>query len=256
MAFAGGGLVARRWRCFENLTCLTQTGSSSDLAREFMELYFEEDQHLPATVIVAESQPNARGRKGGRWHAPPGRGLYFTFIRPAAAGEPLSLVPIAAARWLRDAIEEATGLCAALKWPNDLYVGRRKLAGVLAESRTQGEDTYVAVGVGLNVLGRASELGIPGATTIQEETGRPFDLVMLAQAILDRLDRELADPHWPQEIDRWEKASVHHRGDHLTIRRDDSELTGEYRGLSPEGFLRLETASGETVIATGEVAKW
>jgi BirA family biotin operon repressor/biotin-[acetyl-CoA-carboxylase] ligase len=251
-----GGLVTRRWRTFENLAYLKQTDSSSDLAREFMELYFEEDQRLPPTVILAESQVKARGRKGDRWHAPAQRGLYFTFVRPAAPGEPLSLVPIAVARWIRDAVEDATGVAAVLKWPNDLYVGRRKLAGVLAESRTQGDETYIAVGVGLNVLGSAAELGVAGATTIEEETGRPANLTRLTQAILDRLDLELADPHWHQEVGRWEESSAHRRGDRLTIRRDDRELTGEYRGLSPEGFLRLETVSGEAVIATGEVAKW
>jgi BirA family transcriptional regulator, biotin operon repressor / biotin---[acetyl-CoA-carboxylase] ligase len=238
------------------LAYLKQTESSSDIAREFMELYFEEDQRLPPTVILAESQTKARGRKGDRWQAPADRGLYFTFVRRAAPGEPLSLVPIAVARWIRDAVEEATGVQAALKWPNDLYVEHRKLAGVLAESRTQGDETYIAVGVGLNVRGSAAELGVSGATTIEEESGRPVNLTKLTQAILDRLDVELADPHWHQEVHRWEERSAHHRGDHMTIRRGDSELTGEYRGLSAEGFLRLKTLSGEAVIATGEVAKW
>jgi BirA family biotin operon repressor/biotin-[acetyl-CoA-carboxylase] ligase len=256
IAFASGGLVADRWRSFENIACLKQTDSSSDLAREFMELYFGEAQRLPPTVILAESQPKARGRKGDRWQAPASRGLYFTFVRPAASGEPLSLVPIAVARWIRDAIEDATGVSAVLKWPNDLYVGRRKLAGVIAESRTQGEETYIAVGVGLNVLGRGADLGVAKATTIEEEAGHPVDLAKLTQAILDRLDRELANPNWQEEVARWEASAAHHRGDRLTIRCNDRELAGEYCGLSPEGFLLLQTASGEAVVAAGELVKW
>jgi len=254
--FASGELIARRWQSFENLACLKETSSSSDLARELMEVYFGEDQRLPSTVLLAESQPQARGRKGDPWRAPANRGIYFTFVRRAAPNEPLSLVPIAVARWIRDAIFDATGVSAVLKWPNDLYVGRKKLAGVIAESRTQGEDTYIAVGVGLNVVGRGSDLGVDGATTVSEEAGRPIGLAPLAQAILDRLDRELADPHWQMEVERWEKSAAHHLGDRMTIRRGDRELTGEYRGLSPEGFLRLATGSGETVVATGELAKW
>jgi BirA family transcriptional regulator, biotin operon repressor / biotin---[acetyl-CoA-carboxylase] ligase len=256
IAFSSGGLVARRWRSFENLFCLSEVDSSNKLAREFMELYFEEDQKLPPTVILAAAQSQARGRKGDRWHAPAGRGLYFTFVRPAGPGEPLSLVPIAVARWIRDVIEEETGVSASLKWPNDLYVGRRKLAGVLAESRTQGRETYISVGVGMNVLGRAEELGVPGATTLEEEGGRAVELAALAQAVLDRLDRELCEPSWSEEIGRWERAAAHRPGDRMTVRREGVEVTGEYRGLSPEGFLRLETESGEMVLPSGEVQKW
>ncbi len=255
ISFAGGELHARRWRTFENLTFIEATGSSNDLARELIDMYFEEDERFPASVLVAESQTGARGRKG-RWQAPAGRGLYFTFIREARSGEPLSLIPIAVARWLREALIEATGVPVALKWPNDLYVGRRKLGGILTEARTQGEETYVAVGIGLNVLGSAESVGIPGATTLEEEAGRSFSLAELLQAVLDRLDAELDAPRWAEEVSAWEKASVHHRGDRMTVRREGRELTGQYLGLTEEGFLRLGTASGEAVLANGEVAQW
>src|SRR5262249_59806502 len=125
---------------------------------------------LRRRVLVAESEPGAQGRRG-RWEAPPGRGLYFTFVRQARAGEPISLMPIAVARWVRDALRDATGLRIHLKWPNDLYIGRRKVGGILAQARTQGDDTYVAVGIGLNVLGSAGSPGRQGATTPEEDAG-------------------------------------------------------------------------------------
>ena len=253
--FAGGELEARRWRAFENLTYLPVTDSSNDLAVNLIDMYFEEEERFPTTVLVAESEPGAHGRRG-RWEAPAGRGLYFTFVREARAGEPISLMPIAVARWVRDAIREATGVRVQLKWPNDLYVGRRKVGGILADARTQGEDTYVAVGVGLNVLGSASTLNVQGATTLEEEAGRAFALAPLLQAVLDRLDAELAAPRWAEEVHAWERASVHRPGDRMTVRREGKELTGRYAGLSPEGFLRLKTPSGETVVSSGEVARW
>ena len=253
--FAGGTLEARRWRTFENLTWLEETRSSQDLARELIDVYFGEDQRFPASVIVADSQPGARGRRG-TWSAPAGRGLYFTFIREAQPGEPVSLIPIAVARWVREVLREKTGVNAELKWPNDLYVGRRKLAGVLAESTTQGNQTYVTVGVGINVLGPAATLGISSATTLEEETGGPFALAPLLQALLDRIDKELAEPRWEAEVREWEKASAHRHGDRLTVRREGKDVSGAYLGLTPEGFLRLETPSGEVVLAAGEVAQW
>lgn len=254
--FAGGQLRSRHWKSLQNLICVRCVGSSNDLARELIELYFDEDQALPAAVIVAEEQPEARGRKGGPWRAPRGRGLYWTVIRAIRPGEPVSLVPIAFARWACETLRDETGVRVELKWPNDLYVGRRKLAGVLAESRTQGEDTYLAVGIGLNVLGSPEELGIAGSTTLEAEAGRPFPLAPLLQALLDRFDAELAAPQWETEIRQWERVSVHHPGDSLLVRGNGKEMAGRYVGLSPEGFLRLATPSGETVVSSGELARW
>ena len=255
IAFAGGSLDAGHWRAFENLIWLRETGSSNDLAREVIQLYFQEEQPLPPSVFVAEGQPGARGRRG-RWVAPRGRGLYWTFVRRAQEGEPVSVMPIAVGRWVRDVLQSATRLRVELKWPNDLYIGRRKVGGILAESFTQGEETRVAVGVGLNVLGSAKSLGVPRATTLEEELGRPIALAPLLQTLLDRLDAELSAPCWESEVGKWESASLHRQGDRLTVRRDGGELTGEYLGLSREGFLRLKTDSGETVLPTGEVSEW
>jgi BirA family biotin operon repressor/biotin-[acetyl-CoA-carboxylase] ligase len=253
--FAGGELEARRWRVFENLTFVPVMDSSNNLAKELIDMYFEEAERFPATVLDAERQPGARGRKG-RWEAPVGRGLYFTFIRQARTGEPISLMPSAVARWLREAIKDACGVKLKLKWPNDLYVGRRKIGGILTEAVTQGEDTYVAVGVGLNVLGTPESLGVEGATTLEEETGRAFALAPLLQSVLDGLDAEMAAPRWEVEVAAWEKVSVHRRGDRMKIRHDGREIVGRYAGLTEEGFLKLETGSGEAVLSHGEVAEW
>lgn len=255
IAFAGGTLDPRRWRTLQNLAVVHAVSSSNDLAREIVELYFSEEQELPATVLVGEGQPAARGRKG-RWVAEPRRGLYLTVVRRVGEGEPMSLVPIAVGRWVRDVLAEHAGVEASLKWPNDVYARGRKLAGVLTESRTQGDETYVAVGLGLNAVGSADSVGIENATTVEQESGRPAPLAPLMQALLDRFDAELSAPGWEREVERWESVSLHRRGDPMTIRRDGQELSGEYRGLTPEGFLRLGTPSGETVCVTGELASW
>lgn len=253
--FAGGGIDPTRWQVLENVACLHAVDSSNDLARAVIEMYFGEEQDLPPTLFVAESQPGARGRKG-RWEAPPRRGLYFTVVRKVAEGEPLSLLPIAVARWIREALEETTGVSGRLKWPNDLYVGRRKLGGVLTEACSQGSATYVAVGVGINVLGEAEGLGVPHATTLEAETGRPLPLAGVLQAVIDRVDRELAAPRWADEVPAWERASVHRPGDPVLVRRNGEEVRGEYLGLDPAGFLRVRTGSVETVLASGELAEW
>ena len=256
IAFVDGEIETGKWRVLENYVAFHAIPSSNALARELIDTYFAEDQKLPTSVIVAEAQTEAYGRAGRSWRAPSGKGLYLTLVRPVGEGEPLSVVPIAVARWIREALKEATGADIELKWPNDLYVGRRKLAGVLAESRTQGGDTYLALGIGVNVLGHAGDLDVANATTLEEEMGRAPAMTPLLQAVLDRLDRELEAPRWEDEVRQWERASLHRPGDVLTVRRNGEDLTGRYVGLDKAGFLRLQTESGETVVASGEVARW
>jgi BirA family transcriptional regulator, biotin operon repressor / biotin---[acetyl-CoA-carboxylase] ligase len=256
IAFAEGWIDPDRWKVLESFVSLRSAPSTNALARELIEVSFDEDQNLPTTVLVAEGQTESYGRGGRSWAAPAGRGLYVTIVRRAPEGEPLSLVPIAVARWTGEVLRERTGAASELKWPNDLYAGGRKLAGVIAESRTQGDTTYVAVGIGVNVLGSAAALGVPHATTIQEQTGKAEPLAPLLQSLLDRVDRELAAPRWSEEVRAWERASLHRPGDRLTIWRDGEEVTGQYLGLDPSGFLRLRTETGEAIVATGEVARW
>jgi BirA family biotin operon repressor/biotin-[acetyl-CoA-carboxylase] ligase len=254
--FADGTLDPGRWTTFENLASLAAIPSSNDLARELIDFYFQEEQALPPTLIVAEEQRRARGRNGREWKAPKGRGLYFTFVRRVVGHEPMTLLTVAVARWVRDAIQDACGLEARLKWPNDLYVGRRKLAGVLAEARTQAHDSYLAVGIGINVRGSADEIGVPHATTIEQETGRSTPLAPLLQTVVDRLDRGLEATEWPREVEEWERVSIHRPGDRMRVRSEGKEVIGEYRGLDPLGFLRLVTPAGETVVSNGELEEW
>ena len=256
IAYGEGFVDPDRWAVLENVIAFRSIPSSNALGRELIELYFEEDQSLRTTVLLAESQPGAYGRNGRTWSAPEGRGLYLTIMRPVPEGEPLSLLPIAAARWAREVLREQSGAAVELKWPNDLYCGRLKLAGVIAESRTQGDATSVAVGIGINVSGSGADLGVEHATTLEEQAGRPIDRAAILQALLDRFDRELAAPRWSEEVREWEAASLHRPGDRLTIRRNGEEVTGQYLGLDPSGFLRLRTESGEAIVSTGEVAQW
>ncbi|HMA17300.1 MAG TPA: biotin--[acetyl-CoA-carboxylase] ligase [Thermoanaerobaculia bacterium] len=256
LQFADGTLDPGRWTTFENVACLSSIPSSNALARELVDFYFQEEQFLPATLLAAEEQPRARGRSGRDWKAPRGRGLYFTCLLRMEREVPLSIVPIAVARWLREAIAQSCGIEPRVKWPNDVYLGRRKLAGILSEACTQGEDSYLAVGVGINVLGTPAQVGVPDATTVEAETGRRFGLAPLLQAVVDYLDQGFAQPDWAREIERWERVAAHRRGDRIRVRADGRVIAGEYLGLDPSGFLRLATATGETVVSSGEVAEW
>ncbi|MDR0928526.1 MAG: biotin--[acetyl-CoA-carboxylase] ligase [Oscillospiraceae bacterium] len=102
-------------------------------------------------VLIADSQTAGRGRRGRQWLSPPGTGLWLSIVlRPEWPPERLPLLTFAIALAGLDAIEAATGLCGAAKWPNDLLVSGRKVAGILLEK----EGDAVVAGIGINARQR------------------------------------------------------------------------------------------------------
>jgi BirA family biotin operon repressor/biotin-[acetyl-CoA-carboxylase] ligase len=126
-------------------------------------------------VIAAHAQSSGRGRLGRNWSSPAGAGLYVSVIlRPASHVVPL--ITIAAGVAVADGIEAATGLRPCVKWPNDVYVASRKLAGILAESGSSPAGAHVVVGFGINVRPAAYPPDVRDrATSIEAELGRAVD---------------------------------------------------------------------------------
>ena len=146
------------------------------------------------SVLVAELQTAGRGRLGRTWTAPAGSGLLFSVALD------VSRIPAVRRGWvgallglaLREAVGDRTGLQATLKWPNDLLIGGRKCAGVLAELNG---DTVV-VGAGLNVSTTTAELPRPDATSLAIEGAGDLDRAALLGSVLTAFGR-IVDPGWP-----------------------------------------------------------
>ena len=166
------------------LVRLESVGSTNDYA---WQLALDGAEH--GLVVVADRQTGGRGRRGRSWLSPPGTNLAFSMLlRPTSlapdAVPPLSLV--AAAALLSCLREDVPDL--SIKWPNDLYCGDRKLAGILAEMRLKGRETeFVVVGIGLNVNSGADdwppELAATAVSMFQA-AGRKFDLDEILQRFL------------------------------------------------------------------------
>jgi BirA family transcriptional regulator, biotin operon repressor / biotin---[acetyl-CoA-carboxylase] ligase len=140
------------------------------------------------TVVVAGEQTAGRGRLGRRWLAPAGASLLCSLqLRPPLAPERLPELTVVAARACAEAIAALTGLEPELKFPNDVLVGGRKVAGILAEAR----EGRVVLGIGVNVNVPAGELPQEvdrPATSLLAETGREIDRAELLAELLDRLE--------------------------------------------------------------------
>ena len=229
--------------------------------------------------IVAGSQSAGRGRRGRVWASPPGAGLYLSVVfRPHAwaasaaidadrvpAEDPaMSLLTVMAGVAAVEAIDEATGVRATLKWPNDVVVEApgaptRKLAGILAEAVTLGPRlSAVVVGLGVNLRPSAYPPEIAArAVALETLAGRAVDpdgvLVALLGA-LARRRRALAEPQGgPALLDTWRTWSPSATGVGIRWRQQEQVCEGITAGIDETGALRVQTRRGETRLVAGEV---
>jgi BirA family biotin operon repressor/biotin-[acetyl-CoA-carboxylase] ligase len=204
-------------------------------------------------VVAAREQTAGRGRRGSTWESPPGAGLYFSFIaRPAGSAE-VSLQTIAAGVGVRDGIVAATGLAPHLKWPNDLLVGRRKLAGILAEGHGLGSATQaIVIGVGVNVVRAAYPPEVSArATSLEDELGRAIDRESLLTAIVAALSARLAAlATKPGDIlQAWRAGSPSATG----TRVEWDGRHGITAGIDESGALLVNTSTGTERIIAGHL---
>lgn len=143
-------------------------------------------------LVVADRQTGGRGRQGRFWFSPPG-GLWMSLIlSPARPRREWPLLTPIAALALRDALEAVASLSCGIKWPNDLLVGERKIAGILAET---GCEPYLVLGMGVNLSLGAEDFPPDlraAATSVRIETGRPLARRRLLPELLRRLAAHIA----------------------------------------------------------------
>lgn len=200
------------------------------------------------TALIAEEQTAGRGRRGRQWSAPYGSALLCSLIcRPPLRPEELFLLTAAVSVGLCNGVERATGLRPQVKWPNDLLLDGRKLAGVLCESRIGGSGlTHAVVGFGLNANLAAGDLpATPGAvppTSLSLALGEPVDRLALLRATLEGIDAAY-DLLWRGQKDQlrstWEQylAGI---GEQVKIETDSGPVTGRFCGVAADGALLLE----------------
>jgi len=223
------------------------------------------------TTVAAEAQTSGRGRLGRTWFSPQGAGLYVSLvIRPdvggraglggapsAASGLP-AVVTLAAGVALAEAIRDATGLQAEIKWPNDLVVERRKLAGILAEASAQGAELdYVILGFGVNIRPVTYPPDVaPRATSIEGELGRTIDRGLLFARALENLSagREaLRSGDIGGVLGRWRRMSPSAAGARVEWRAPGGTVRGRTAGLDSDGALLVERDGRLERVVAGEV---
>jgi BirA family biotin operon repressor/biotin-[acetyl-CoA-carboxylase] ligase len=204
------------------------------------------------SLVIADEQTAGRGRLDRKWFTPKGTALAFSLIlRPTAAEKPhlariVGLAALAVADTLR-----TRALAAQVKWPNDVLLNGRKVAGILVESVWSGEEVdCVVIGIGVNVLKGAvpsADLVLFPATSLEEFLG---PAVQREQILRDILAGMIAlRPHLGSEsfLASWEKALAF-RGEEVQVEQGDgSLLSGKLLGLEPDGSLKLSGETGNSI---------
>lgn len=256
----------RRGRFGVPLYYFPTIGSTNDLAARLAA-----DGAPEGTTVAAEAQTSGRGRLGRTWFSPQGAGLYVSVVfRPdagtrAAGGDTALARPglpaaltLASGVALAEAVRETTGLQVEIKWPNDLVVERRKLAGILAEASAQGSELdFVILGFGINVRPVTYPPEVAQrATSIEAELGRPVDRGLLLAKALENLAacREaLRGGDVAGVLARWRRLSPGALGARVEWRTPAGPVTGRTAGLSEDGALLVERGGRIERVVAGDV---
>ena len=200
--------------------------------------------------VLAREQTAGRGRRERGWASPRDAGLYLSvLLRPTFEARRWPLITLAAALAVRDALADACGLEADIKWPNDLLAGGRKLCGILAETAEGARGRAVVLGIGVN-LRRGSfppELS-DTATSVEEQTGRAPDAERLLEALTRALARHYETLHTDggaeQVLREWQRRSTYAHDRRVRVAVASETFEGTTRGLDPDGALLVETFEG------------
>lgn len=241
------GLGTRVVGC--RVVTLERTGSTNDVAWQ------EALAGAPeGATIFAEEQTAGRGRMGRRWHAPPGSAVLMSVVlRPRLAAQQSHLLTVTAAVAAAEALRENANVPARIRWPNDITIKQRKVAGILVEGRSPATGTAFVVGIGLNVNVRRD--GFPAelrdsATSLAIETGRHVSRIDIARGLLRALDRwygELRSGDHGRIARCWRRLSST-LGHRVVLMEDGKEFRGTVLDLSLDDGLIVRLDRGVTRI--------
>lgn len=246
--------VRSLWNTFHILSLTDSTNSRA--------VALAESGAPEGTVVCADAQTGGRGRFGRAWESPPGLNVYVSLLlRPRVEPPQAPQLTLVTAVALAAAVEASTGLSARLKWPNDLYLGGRKAAGILAEMSADADRLrHVVIGVGLNV--NADERDFPPAvrgkaTSLKIQAGRAFPRVEVLGRFLECFSdayRLFLGAGLRGVLPEWRRRSLLD-GKRVVLRVHGDDVAGTAVGVDDAGLLifRREGASVAERLPSGEI---
>lgn len=206
---------------------------------------------LEGAVVFAESQTKGRGRLGRPWLSPPGKGLWFTVVlRPNISPQGATQLTIAAATALCRAVRQQTGIVPDIKWPNDLLIGGRKIAGILTEMTAELDhlkDVLLGIGMDVNLEAKDFPPELRSiATSLRIESGQTVHRSELAVAILRELDcdyERVKRGQFDALAEQWQQHCTT-LGCQVSIKVGERIIRGRAEALDEDGALLVRGSHG------------
>ncbi|OHB77927.1 MAG: biotin--[acetyl-CoA-carboxylase] ligase [Planctomycetes bacterium RBG_16_59_8] len=238
----------------KRVTCLGVVDSTNEEA--WHEALAEAEE---GSAIFADEQRKGRGRMGRLWHSPRGKGLLCSVIlRPRLPVDKINVMTAIGALAVVDTLKTAARIDAVVKFPNDVLVGGRKIAGILVESRfIAGTADVFVLGVGLNVNVASNEFPPElreRATSLRVESGRDTGMVLAARRLLESLDRwydAVTGGRFDEIAAAWRSASMI-RGKRVRITEGEHLFTGTVDDVDPVEGIILRLGNGHVRRVRGE----
>ena len=199
-------------------------------------------------TVLAKEQTSGRGRQGRAWLSPRGGIWLTTVLRSPLTLDPLSALPIIGALAAAKTINSNPKVGAHVRWPNDILVGDRKLAGVIAETKFKGNQLeYALLGVGINANFNAAKLGElrSKSTSLEDLLGSPVEREVMIALLLMEIENvyELASSNLSGAMSLLKELDCS-RGRQVTIKVEDEELSGVVADYESFAKVRIKTANG------------
>jgi len=202
------------------------------------------------TVVCADVQGKGRGRMGRAWSSPSGKGVYLSVVlRPKMPPSQVARLTLLSAVAVCEAVNRVSNVDAGIKWPNDLLVKGKKLAGILTELNAEFDRVrFVVIGIGINV--HASRNHLPSmATSLKQELKQNFSRIVIAQEVLRSLEfwyTRMLKEGFSGVLERWKELSLT-IGRRVCLRGSEGLQKGEAIGLDEDGGLMVRLDSGEVI---------
>jgi BirA family transcriptional regulator, biotin operon repressor / biotin---[acetyl-CoA-carboxylase] ligase len=245
--------IVPRLRTLESLAIIPRVASTNLIARRIVTECIDNELSLPQAMIIAGEQFAGRGRNDRQWSSPPGKGIYATTLLSRPVRE-LPLIPLAIANIVASYLRETYAIDARIKWPNDVLVNGKKIAGILIEARVQDERVFLLIGTGINVEPVADETR-PNAISISEVSPRAFIGINTATlAFVEHMDERLSHAfEHDQVLAQWRELSVHKSGDKIHCVIGTKTVDGTWVGIDEHGRAVLNGAEGRIAVSAGDL---
>ncbi|WP_167955413.1 biotin--[acetyl-CoA-carboxylase] ligase [Anaerosporobacter faecicola] len=240
----------------KNVFSYEEVTSTNTIAKQLAE-----EGQPEGSLVVAEKQTQGKGRRGRSWVAKKGSGVFMTIVlKPQIAPTNAAMITIVTALALNDAIKELTELDSKIKWPNDIVLGKKKVAGILTELSAEVDYiNYVVVGIGVNVnTEEFPEELADKATSIFLEAGKNVNRAKLIARTMFYLETYYEQFLKTQDLSLLQEAYTKvliNMDQEVQILGSEDSFTGVARGITKAGHLLVEKPNKEIVeVYAGEVS--